>query len=82
MVLTLTLYSLTFGVIVALILENILRNYRIKSLVELNRKSKGTDDFFTALGQINFESEQIQKLSVFFPKITGNARAKINWQDR
>ena len=31
-----TLYSLTFGVIVALILENILRNFRTKSLVEFN----------------------------------------------
>jgi len=64
-----TLYSLTFGVIIALVLENILRNYRIKSLVEFNSKSTGTEDFFAALAQINFESERIQKLPYFSQRL-------------
>lgn len=64
-----TLYSLTFGVIVALILENILRNCRIKSLVQSNSKSKGTEDFFNALGQINFESERVQRLPYFSQRL-------------
>ena len=64
-----TLYSLTFGVIFALILENILRNCRIKSLVKFNSKSKGTEDFFTALGQINFESERVQRLPYFSQRL-------------
>ena len=64
-----TLYSLTFGVIIALILESILRNSRIKSLLEFNGKSKVAEDFFTALGQINFESERIQKLPYFSQRL-------------
>ena len=63
------MYSLTFGVIIALVLENILRNYRIKSLAEFNSKSKGIEDFFTALGQINFESERVQKLPYFSQRL-------------
>ena len=64
-----TLYSLTFGVIVALILENILRNYRIKSLVDFNSKSKATEDFFNALSQINFETERVQTLPYFAQRL-------------
>ena len=64
-----TLYSLTFGVIVALILENILRNYRVKTLVQYNRKKRLTEEFFTALRQINFESERIQKLPNFAQRL-------------
>ena len=64
-----TLYSLTSGVIVALILENVLRNFRTKSLLEINSKSKGTEDFFAALSQINFESERIQKLPYFAQRL-------------
>ena len=75
-----TLYSLTFGVIVALILENVLRNFRIKSLVAFNSESKVTEDFHCI--RSNFEVRAGPKLTVFFPKIKGNARAEINWQDR
>ena len=58
-----TLYSLTVGVLIALIVEFILRQYRRKAIIDSVNQEQDIHETIEALSKVNFESEKLQSLT-------------------
>ena len=54
-----TLYSLTVGVLIALIVEFILRQYRRKAIIDSVNQDQDIHETIEALLKVNFESEKL-----------------------
>ena len=57
-----TLYSLTVGVLIALLVEFILRQYRRKAIIDSVNQEQDIHESIEALSKVNFESEKLQSI--------------------
>ena len=55
-----TLYALTFGVFIAILLEFLFKQYRKQSILQQHNLSNPTKSFFNKLKNINFNETKIQ----------------------
>ena len=71
-----TLYSLTVGVLIALIVEFILRQYRRKAIIDSVNQEQDIHETIEALSKVNFESEKLQSLTNL-PEAMRAVRSKL-----
>ena len=71
-----TLYSLTVGVLIALIVEFILRQYRRKAIIDSVNEEQDIHETIEALSKVNFESEKLQSLTNL-PEAMRAVRSKL-----
>ncbi len=64
-----TLYALTFGVLIAIILELLFKHYRKNSILNLYNSSNPTKNYFHKISKINFENAKLNQLENLPQKI-------------
>ena len=71
-----TLYSLTVGVLIALLVEFILRQYRRKAIIDSVNQEQDIHESIEALSKVNFESEKLQSITNL-PEAMRAVRSKL-----